>query len=132
MQQKDSPLSGIITRIGGHIIYSWKWAQPVVQRFVEKYARGTTIMAEIAGIDRRKLIEFMINCVRLDNQVEWIALKKMIKSFEHDNLRDYHSLPLAARRACLTSVKYYAESEAIDELDQKYRGLDTRPPIDQI
>lgn len=99
------------------IIYSYRWAQEIVQTFTEKYPRGLNFLRMMLEIDRKELIERLILELRLSSQFEWEASKVVIKRCGVERFRDFKHIPVAERRKYLTIVKHNALSEVRSTLN---------------
>ena len=105
------------------LIYSYKFGQEVVQKFTERYVRGTYFVANMCGICHEELCERLISEVRESIQVDWESSKLVIKRAEVEHFRDYKHVPIADRRKYLKSVKdnakedYYNDKFAQNTLD---------------
>lgn len=95
--------------------YSWNFGQTVVERFTEKYPRGSHLLARLVGITYVRLCEILIDAVRSSKQLRWESLKIMIKQLEWEDWEDYKRLNPGARAKYLTIMKYQAEGDALDE-----------------
>jgi len=98
-------------------IYSFKWAQQVVEDFTEKYARATSFVVKMSGISHKELCLRLIESVRRRNQLKWEATKRAWKELEHEDFGDFRGLDRVQRRKYLTAVKYSAVDSAIDHCD---------------
>jgi len=107
------------------LIYSFKFGQNVVEEFTERYARGTDFLVKMSGTSHEKLCRYLILCVCSRNQVQWEAMKRMIKLCERESFTQYRSIPLEQRRKYLSIVKYNAQDQALSEIEARRRVLDT-------
>lgn len=64
-------------------------------------------------------IEYLIKNVRLDNQVRWESMKRIIKDSQHENFDEYRRLTDEQRVKYLTLVKYFAEDDEISSRIQR-------------
>lgn len=106
--------------------YPYNWSSEVVLRFYEKQTRATDLVAKIAGTSVHVILADMTRMLMRDNQVQFIALKKLIKQFQGQSWHDYSKLSVEQRRKYLTIVKWFAQDEAMSELDEK-KVLDSHP-----
>lgn len=97
------------------IKYSYEWAQNTVQKFTERYARGTYFVAKMLDICHEELCSRLILELRLQNQFEWEASKKVIKMCKNANFRDYKHISVMDRRKYLTIVKVNAKENVLSE-----------------
>jgi len=97
--------------------YAKEWASEQVLLFYERYTRATDLLAKIASIPTSQLLEGMTWSLASENQVNWIAYKRLIKGLRGDNWDNYKHLPVKMRRAYLTIVRSNAQDEAIVLLD---------------
>jgi len=98
------------------LIYSYYWAENVVQQFTEKYARGCKFICEMSLISHKKLSEYLIMLVRSANQVNWEAMKRMIKACSQEDISDFKHLNPYERLEWLKRRKWMAQDEALDAL----------------
>lgn len=110
-----------------HPKYSYDFGQNVVERFTEKYARATYFLADMLEISHEDLCFYLIKLVRSDNQVQWEAMKRVIKACQRESFHDFKRVPVADRRKYLTIVKWNAQDEAISRLERSAHG---RLPLD--
>lgn len=97
-----------------HLTYSYRFGQETVEKFTERYARGTEFLCKMSGIRHRALCEYLIRLVRDKNQVQWEAMKRVIKSCQHEVFADFARIPVLERRKYLKLVKWNAQDEALD------------------
>ena len=98
-------------------IYSYGWAQQIVQEFTEKYARATKFVATMCGISHKEVCLRLIDTVRRKNQLKWEATKKAWKEMEREEIGDFWHLTGAQRRNYLLHVKYSAVDFALYQSD---------------
>ncbi len=99
--------------------YAHELASEVVLQFYEKYTRATDLLAKIADIPTSQLLQSMCRALEQENQVKWLAFKRMIKALRHDHWYNYQYIPVEDRRDYLTIVKYNAQDEALDDINAK-------------
>ena len=114
-----------VRKPSGSLIYSYGFGQRVVEEFTERYARGTDFLCKMSDITHEHLCRYLILCVCSKNQVQWEAMKKVIKLCERESFTQYRSVPLSDRVKYLSIVKYNAQDQALSELEFKRRVLDT-------
>lgn len=95
--------------------YSYQWAQETVQKFTERYARGTYFVANMLGICHEEFCSRLILEIRLANQSEWEASKRVIKACKNANFRDYKHIEVGDRRKYLTIVKVNAKEDYLSD-----------------
>jgi len=96
------------------LTYSYKFGQETVEAFTERYPRGTELLCKMAGISHHSLCQYLIRLVRDKNQVQWEAMKRIIKATQRENWEDFRRVPVLDRRKYLKLVKYNAQDEALD------------------
>lgn len=98
-----------------YLLYSFGFGQSVVQAFTERYARGVNFVERMSGISHEEFSRYLIKCVCAKHQVQWEAMKRLVKQAEHMEWEDYRRLPLETRRKYLTYVKWNAQDEVLDQ-----------------
>lgn len=106
-------------------IYSYQWAQSVVEAFLEKYARGAYFISRMAGISYQKLARYLIYLVSCDRQTKWEVMKRMIKRANRENFKDFATLDIEMRQKYLKYEKYDCENSVLDDLESGELDLTT-------
>lgn len=96
--------------------YPYYWAEGIVTTFMEKYTRGCTFVALMAGISSTHLKKYCIHCIRLDNQVRWETIKLLVKRSNYKNFKDFEGLDVDMRQKYLTYEKYSCEDSVIEDI----------------
>lgn len=108
-----------------HLLYSYAWAQGVVEAFTEKYARGCNFLEKMLGIDHADLCFRLIVEVRSNNQLKWEASKRLIKSCQRETFAAYKHIPVKDRRKYLTICYTNCIDEELDANIAK-KAIDTQ------
>ncbi len=95
-------------------LYSYDWAENVVQSFTEKLWRGTTVCARFLGMSRVGLRMQMIDCIRRADQERWRRMKILIKMLDDDAEMLNPMYSYMDKRKYLTYVKTLVEELAKD------------------
>jgi hypothetical protein len=100
-------------------IYSYRWAEGVVQEFTEKLWRGTAALSNLCNISVTDCKKLMIFYLRCDDQCKWKRIKLMVKIIEED--LEIYKTPYNAdlKREYLDYVRFLADDLYLDELEGK-------------
>lgn len=95
-------------------IYSFRFAESVVDSFIEKYARATIFVCKKCNIKGNAFRYGLIKAF-MYNQTRWKVLREMIKYVEkHDLVREWANLPVDQFPYYLTFVRTTCEDYLID------------------
>lgn len=94
--------------------YPYRWGKKPVNAFVEKYARGTYILAKMLDISPGLVRHGLIMWLCSGNSLRYEALKRVIKGLNDNQWVDYKPLDKATRHELYKRLLWMAEDEALD------------------
>jgi len=101
-------------------IYSYAWAEGVVQEFTEKLWRGTAALANLCDISTVNCKKLMIWYLRCDDQRKWRRIKIMVKLIEQDLEVYKTSYSPEIKKKYLEYVRFTADDQYLDELEAEF------------
>lgn len=96
-----------------HYLYSYHWAEGVVQDFTEKLWRGTEMLAKMSDLSKEDCKSLMIHYVRLAWQQKWRLIKIVVKSLDDDVEMLECSYTRTELKKYLTLIKMLAREKYI-------------------
>lgn len=103
--------------------YSYSFGQDVVEGIVEKLWRGTNLVARMSDITFNTFCSYLIKLVRQECQVQFEAMKLIIKWADKQDWEDYRHLEPEFRAKYLTYLKYCAHNVVLDRPPAENLGL---------
>lgn len=94
-------------------LYSYRWAEMVVQTFTEKLWRGTEMLAKLGGITKTEAKQLMIHYIRLAWQQKWRLIKIMVKMLDEDSEMVVPAYDRMELKVYLTHIKQLARERYI-------------------
>lgn len=99
-------------------VYSYRWAQGVVQEYTEKMYRATRILAELSGLSLRQTEYLMIYHLRCGDQAKWQRIKWMLKIINNDIEAYSKAARTPMRQGYLDYIRVSADDLWLDELEE--------------
>lgn len=99
--------------------YPYNWGIPIVNAFVEKYARGLHYFCKLVGYAPGEVRHYLVLTVCSGNSIRWEATKLLIKQFnslDADELKRYTEME---RKALYKRLVSMAHDVVLDENNAK-------------
>lgn len=104
--------------------YPYEWGRNPVNNFVEKYPRGTYILAKLWDVPPGIVRHTLIRSLCKGNSLRYEAFKRVIKALDQYEMDDIKRISETYHQALYRLTEILAEDDVID--GEMYRkGLDT-------
>jgi len=95
--------------------YPYKWCWSEVQKFVEKYARGTYFLGKLLDLPVGEVRHGLTMALALGKSVKFEALKKTIKYLESSTIDEIKRYTPEERKLLYRYYVYLSTDEVLDE-----------------
>lgn len=103
--------------------YSYQWSANVVNRFVEKYARGSNYLADLLSITNGELRHQLIMTLSSGNSLKWESLKRLIIHNEGNLTNENKAYSPEIKRELYKRLVSMSIDEQLDDIPPNF-GLD--------
>lgn len=114
-----------MSRTNKKLKYPWGWSVDICLPFLERYRRGTGIVADMLDLPVDKVESLVIQRLAEGNSIRFQAIKKVIKEAEDYDQGELKRIQTADTKLLFKRLLWIAEGEVLEE---KHRQLDLDIP----